>query len=92
MRVEQDMALTVAEFFRHLPHALRGYTALAIDDNTVVAEQLGRRVTIRATPLPPRRIGPTVVLPRTLVVLELEGGGEAAFVEQFNRAFQRGGG
>ncbi len=86
------MALTVADFFRHLPHALRGYTAVTIDADTVVAEQPGRRVTIRATPLPPRRIGPTLALPRALVVLELEGDGEAAFLEQFNRAFQRGGG
>ena len=95
MSRSQDMALTVAEFFRHLPHALDGYETYRVDDATVAAESPGRHVTIRATPLEPRRLGPILVLPRTLVTLEFDGFTDdevREFLGRFDRAFQRGGG
>lgn len=93
--VVKDMALTQAEFFRHLPLALRGWRQEADSTGRVAAVCGERRVWITAEPLPPRRIGPTLTLPRCAVTLRFEGFDQPtrqAFLTAFDRAFQRSGG
>lgn len=86
------MALTAADFFRHLPHALHGFQASSSAALSVIAERPGQRVVICAAPLETRRIGPTLALPRLLVTIDVAGGDEEGFVAAFDRAFHRGGG
>lgn len=91
--VVKDMALTEAEFLRHLSLTL---PEMAVAGPGRLAAARGRGwVVLSYRPLPPRRIGPTLSLPRLEVVIGFEGldaAGSRSFVEQFDRAFQRGGG
>lgn len=86
-----EMGLDRAELFRLLPR-LVGEEALL--GETVTWTEAGRRATLRATPMPHRRLG-SVELPRMSVEIELEGGsGEEgeALLARFLRVFLRGGG
>lgn len=95
-RTECELGLSSGEFARHLPYALRGYSHRQGLAGGVLAEAAdGRRVTITVTDLPDRRLSGLLVLPRCLASFVFEGfdeGGVAAFMANFARAFQRGGG
>lgn len=100
MRIDKDMALTLAEFRRDLPAALRGMdwretTGPAEAAAVVQVSTEEGAITIRCAPLPPRRLTALLSMPRCLVTLDLEGLAESArrpFLNRFDRAFQRGGG
>ena len=89
----KDMAATWDDFLRLLPIALRGW-GYGVDGTTVEVGSPDRGVTISVGPLPPRQFG-LVQLPRSRVALAFRGldpGEQEAFLRQFDRAFQRGGG
>lgn len=89
----KDMATTWDDFLRLLPVALGGWT-YRVDGRDIVVGSPDRGATITVDALPPRRLGP-VPIPRSRVVLAFRGltaGEQEAFLRQFDRAFQRGGG
>ena len=89
----KDMAATWPDILRLLPVALRGWP-YEIDGMRVDAGSPERGATIAVEPLPPRGFGP-VQIPRSRVALTFRGldaAERAAFLSQFDRAFQRGGG
>ncbi len=89
----KDMAGTWSDILRLLPIALRGWS-YDVDGTTVEVGSPDRGVTITVDPLPPRQFG-LVQIPRSRVVLAFRGldaGEQDAFLHQFDRAFQRGGG
>jgi hypothetical protein len=92
----RELGYALEEFRLHLPHALRGCSWRQDEDGTVVAEPAGGgRVAIRAEALPPRRLSALLALPCCRVQFAFEGvdaAGRAAFLANFDRAFQRGGG
>ena len=88
------MALTPAVFLRDLPRAMGGLD-YSVEGGRVAAEADGRRLTIDLEPLPPRVLGGPLSLERSAVTLVFEGWAEVErerFLEQFYRAYQRGGG
>ena len=89
----KDMATTWEEFLRLLPVALAGWP-YRIEGSEVEVGAHERGATITVGPLPPRQFGP-VAIPRSRVVLVFRGLNQDernAFLRQFERAFQRGGG
>ena len=89
----KDMAGTWEDILRLLPVALRGWP-YRVDGTTVEVGSPDRGATISVGPLPPRQFG-LVQLPRSRVALAFRGldpGEQEAFLSQFDRAFQRGGG
>lgn len=89
----KDMATTWEEFLRLLPVALAGWP-YRIEGLAVEVGARARGATIAVDPLPPRQFGP-VAIPRSRVVLTFRGLNQDerdAFLRQFDRAFQRGGG
>ena len=89
----KDMAATWADVLRLLPVALRGWP-YRVEGTTVAVGAAERGATIAVEPLPPRGFGP-VQIPRSRVALTFRGldaGEREAFLAQFDRAFQRGGG
>lgn len=94
MRIVKDMALTPEIFLRDLPRAMAGLD-YAVEGHRVAAAGEGRSLTIELKPLPPRVLGGLLSLERSEVTLSFEGWSEAeqaAFLERFDRAYQRGGG
>ena len=88
------MALTPEQFFRDIGRALRGLD-YRIDGDRVIAGDGASRVTIDTRPLPARRLGGLLSMPRTEISISFHGYGEReqnAFLEAFDRAFHRGGG
>jgi len=86
-----EMSLTREEFFRFLPAAVGSFV---VDGDTIRPPGGTGGWLIRLTPLADHRAG-SVVVPRHLVEIVLEGWGEAeadAFMARFHRAFLRGGG
>ncbi len=92
----RELSFSLDEFFRHLPYALRGFSHSRDGTGTVTAWRPdGARVLVQAEPLPPRRLSELLILPRCSVHLAFEGFDaveQAAFLANFDRAFQRGGG
>jgi hypothetical protein len=91
--VEQEMALTHADFFRSFPNALNG-ESYAVEGGTVRVSGPDGSWTIELGPEGKRRIA-LLAVPATKVRLVFEGYSEAArksALERFERAFQRGGG
>lgn len=91
--IVKDMAATWADILRLLPVALRGW-AYRVDGNKVEVGSAELGATITVDSLPPRGFGP-VQIPRSQVTLAFRGldaGEQEAFLRQFDRAFQRGGG
>ncbi|HSP91262.1 MAG TPA: hypothetical protein VLN08_10155 [Vicinamibacterales bacterium] len=85
------MSITREEFFRLLPAAVGPFE---VDGSTIRGHERPCGWLIRLTPLADHRAG-SVVVPRHLVEIVLEGWGEAeadAFMARFHRAFLRGGG
>ena len=88
------MALTPEQFFRDLDRAMRGLD-YRIEGQTVVAGTPDRGFSISLQPLPPRRLGGLLTLDRTEVTISFKGYDEqekAAFLDQFDLAYRRGGG
>ena len=89
----KDMAATWDDIARLLPIALSGWP-YEIDGTAVEVGAPERGVRIEVDPLPSRRLG-LVEIRRSQVALYFRGldaGERAAFLGQFDRAFQRGGG
>jgi hypothetical protein len=87
------MGLSHAEFLRSLPAAMSGQS-FSVADSTVTVEAGHKRVRIFLDPPQERRIG-LLRLPVTWVTFEFDGYAEsevAAFMENFERHYQRGGG
>lgn len=91
--VIKDMATSWADFLRLLPVALRGWPH-EVAGRTVEAGTPERGVTVTVEDLPPRRIALLEVARSrvTLTFRGLDAEERAAFLAQFDRAFQRGGG
>ncbi|MDX1606015.1 MAG: hypothetical protein R3202_07455 [Candidatus Competibacterales bacterium] len=88
-----EMGLNHNEFFRTLPAAM-GELSYRIEDHQVVAEHDDRRLTIRLDPQSERRIA-LLRVPYTWVRFRFEDYSESevkAFMDRFQRHFQRGGG
>ena len=94
--IEKELGLSPAEFSKHLPYALRGYQCIEVTEGIVRAERdEWSRVTISVQELPPRKLTSILSIPRSLVTFVFEGFERSrvtSFLENFDRAFQRGGG
>ena len=93
--VVKDMALTEADFQRLLPKALAGWDYRLDGATGVQAGDAERGVAITLSPLPARTLGGLLVLQRSRVEITFRGltdAERAAFLKQFDQAFQRGGG
>ena len=91
--VIKDMGASWADFLRLLPLALRGWP-YEVAGRAVEVGTPERGVAIAVEDLPPRRIA-LLEIARLRVALTFRGldaGERAAFLAQFDRAFQRGGG
>ena len=92
----RELAFGRDEFLRHLPYALKGFRHRLEADGSVLAERAdGARLLLRAEELAPRRLSALLALPRLSVTLAFEGFDaveRSAFMANFDRAFQRGGG
>jgi hypothetical protein len=93
MDVVKEMGLTPQDFLRSLEIGLGD--SFRVDGQLVELGTPEDGVTIRFEPLEPRRLSGLIALPRARVTLSFRGYDEArqcAFLERFDRAFQRGGG
>jgi len=91
--ITKEMAVTHADFFRSLTHALDG-EACTITGTTVRLQSADGTWCIELGPEGKRRIA-LLAVPATPVTLIFEGYSEAAreaALQRFDRAFQRGGG
>jgi len=89
----KDMAATWDDVARLLPVALSGWP-YSIDGTAIDVGTPDHGATITVSPLPPRQLGLVKIL-RSRVALSFRGLSAAeqdAFLRQFDRAFQRGGG
>ncbi len=94
LTIVKDMALTPEQFIREIGRAMRGLD-YRIDGHRVIAGEPERRLMIDVRPLPARRLGGLLSMPRCEISISFHGYGERdknAFLEGFDRAFQRGGG
>ncbi len=94
LTIVKDMALTPDQFFRDIDRAMRGLD-YRIDGDRVIGGKPGHRVVINVRPLPARRLGGLLSLPRSEISISFDGYSEReqiTFLEGFDRAFQRGGG
>lgn len=92
--IEKTMALTRADFDRSLAKIKAGSAASTADAPVHIAYGNGK-VTISFKPLPSETVGGLLTLPRARVLLVIDGLSaeqKAAFLTNFDRAFQRGGG
>jgi len=87
------MGVTHAEFFRNIPRVLTGEILQTSDTGCVISGE-GTSVRIELGDEGERRIA-LIVLPVTQVTIHFSGFDEEtkeAFLQRFDRAFQRGGG
>lgn len=93
---ERVLGFAAEEFRRHIAFALRGWEWRWLDDSALAAQgPEGALVTIRVEPLPPHALSALLAIPRCQVNFTFEGmdaAARAAFLANFDRAFQRGGG
>ena len=87
--IERVASLSLDEFRRHLPYALRGLDHAWVDRHRVEVSGL---VTITAEELPPLALSGVLSLPRIRVGFVFHTGDGAEFMAAYDRAFQRGGG
>ena len=87
--IERVSSLSLDEFRRHLPYALRGLEYRWVNDSVVEVEGL---VTITAEDLPRLVLSGALSLPRIRVSFTFHEGDGAEFMAGYDRAFQRGGG
>lgn len=88
------MALTPDEFFQSVALVMQDL-AYRVEGLSVTAGTPERGLVITLRPLPPRRLSGLLSLPHTEVRIAFTGYGaaeQAAFLERFDRAYQRGGG
>ncbi len=88
------MAITPEEFLRSVPIALRDHD-YRIDGHSVEAGNAEQGITISLRPLPPRRLGGLLSMPRCEVTIAFHGYDEgecAAFLRHFDQVYRRGGG
>ncbi len=92
--ITKDMGFTPGEILRLLPRALEGWDYAVEGAGAAFGNaEKGGRMTWRE--LPARRLGLNFVVPRCQVELRLHGLNQAeqsAFLLQFDRSYQRGGG
>ena len=94
MTLIKDMALTLEEFRRDLPIAM-GAMTYEFDGSTVRVGNEARGITITIKPLPKRVLSALLSLERSEVTISFKGYDEsekAAFMQRFDRTYQRGGG
>lgn len=87
------MAYTHAEFKRLLPHALEDHE-YSVKDNLIESNSGSQWIRIQLGPEYEQRIA-SLVMPVCDVTIELEGFSEeqvSAFLDKFDRTYQRGGG
>ena len=92
---ERIASLSLDEFRRHLPYALRGLNYRWLGDRVVEVEAAGGTVTITVEDLPPLELSGVLSLPRLRVGFAFSSddpAARAAFLATYDRAFQRGGG
>ncbi len=92
--IQREMGLSHREFFRSLPNALSGYHYQISDSMITVMGQRSGSLTIKLGPQQERRIA-ALILPMTPVSFEFSQVAQAkikAFMDNFQRHFQRGGG
>jgi hypothetical protein len=91
--ITKEMAVTHADFFRSLPHALAGEQC-TVDGTQVRLESADGTWRIELGPEGKRRIA-LLAVPATPVTMVFEGYSDTAredSLQRFDRAFQRGGG
>ncbi len=92
--IVKEMALTREDFARGLAAAMQGHDYRRDGDTLVVGgPNGGLRITFEA--LPPRKLGLSFVLPRARITIafeKIDPAASDAFLLQFDRAYQRGGG
>jgi len=89
----KEMGIGHKEFFRNIPRAM-GDGDYTVNKDGVILEEDGKSLTISIAEETERRIA-LIVLPVTQVTLTFKGYDDSdvtAFLEGFDRAFQRGGG
>jgi len=94
MTVVKDMALTLEDFRRGLASAMDGLD-FALEGSVVKAGDDAHGITITFTPLPMRVLGGLLRVPRCEVAISFRGYAEAekaAFLQRFDRSYQRAGG
>lgn len=94
MAVVKDMALTPEAFLRDVGRALAGLD-YRVNGQVVEAGTAEQGLEIAIEPLPPRQLSPLLSMARSKVTISFRGydeAGQAAFLQQFDRAYQRGGG
>lgn len=87
------MSLALPEFTRQLQPLLVGWEVSPLADGWRL-QQAERRTEIRCQPLPTLQLG-ALALPRLQVSIAFDGGDadqHAAFIDDFQRHFRRGGG
>lgn len=91
--LEREMSISHSDFLRILPKALASHTYQQIDN--VITVTLGQgEITITLSEEGFRQIA-SLILPVTVVTFQLKDVAESTksnFFEQFDRAYQRGGG
>lgn len=88
------MALTPEDFLKNLGPAMVGLD-YRVADHAVESGSAEKGLSISIRALPPRRLSALLSLPHSEVRIDFRGyddGERAAFLERFDRAFQRGGG
>lgn len=91
--IKQQMGASYQEFFRLLPLAL-GTDAFTVDGNHIICTFDGKRIEIDLGPEGERRIA-LLAIPSTPVEIRMAGFDDQeyeAFMVNFERAYQRGGG
>ena len=94
MTVIKDMALTLEDFHRGLGSAMDGLE-FSVNGGVVRVGTETHGITIAYTPLPTRVLGGLLQVPRGEVAITFQGYSEderSAFLERFDRSYQRGGG
>ena len=89
----REMSITHKEFFRLLPHAAKDAAINRQDHRATIATAAGQ-VTITLAPETTRKLG-LLEFPVTTVTMEFHDfspSGQAAFLQRFDLAYQKGGG
>jgi hypothetical protein len=94
MTVIKDMALTLEDFHRGLDSAMDGLD-FEVNGGVVRAGDEAHSITIAYKSLPTRVLGGLLEVPRGEVAISFQGYSEderTAFLQRFDRSYQRGGG
>jgi hypothetical protein len=89
MSPERISSISLTEFRRHVPLALRGRAYHWADERSLV---IGGGVTVTVEEMPPLTLSGLLHLPRLRITFAFAEGDGADFLAAWDRAFQRGGG